>query len=273
MPFPLYVVDAFSDRPFRGNPAGVVIMDQWPSDDRMRDIAAEINHPESAFLRKTGEGAYDLRWFTPLVEMDLCGHATLASAAVIFRELGDKSEKLAFATRSGILTVRRGSDEGTYVLDFPQNPPHVCPPAPEVAAALGLRRVLRTYVARKKFLVLEVDQDTELPALRPNFSVLAGLSLPEEAHGVVVTRPGPKPYDFTSRMFAPWLGILEDPVTGSAHTVTGPLWASRLHQKELHAFQASPRGGALKLLVRSDGRIDLAGHAVVVLRGQLDIEG
>ena len=254
-------VDAFASRPFSGNPAGVCVL-AAPRDERwMQDVAAEMNLAETAFLHPENEG-YRLRWFTPTVEMPLCGHATLASAHVLWEERRLPADRQArFHTQSGLLTADR---RGEWIeLDFPAKRDEPAPPPPGLAEALG---VTPKYVGRNQFdYLVEVDAEDTVRRLAPNHAALAALPV----RGVIVTsRAASAGYDFVSRFFAPGAGVPEDPVTGSAHCALGPFWQTRLGKSELVAYQASPRGGIVRVRVAGD-RVTLGGKAVTVLRGEL----
>jgi PhzF family phenazine biosynthesis protein len=260
---PIVQVDAFADRPFTGNPAAVCILPAPREEGWMRSVAAEMNLSETAFLHREEDG-WRLRWFTPEVEVDLCGHATLATAHVLWEggHLG-AGETARFHTRSGVLTARR--DGGWIELDFPAKPILDAPAPQGLAEALGVEPV---YVARSHFDVLvEVATEAEVRALKPDVGRLAAV----EARGVIVTAraDGGAGYDFVSRFFAPRVGVNEDPVTGSAHCVLAPYWAGKLGRAELVGYQASRRGGTVR--VRSAGdRVHLGGRAVTILRGELE---
>ena len=226
----------------------------------MQRVAAEMNLAETAFLRPQEDG-WSLRWFTPTVEIDLCGHATLASAHALWAERVDDGLTLRFHTRSGLLTATR---EGAWIeLDFPATPETRSDPPPELLEALGAKAV---YVGKNKFdYLVEVATEDEVRALKPDYAILKKIPV----RGVIVTsRATDGEYDFVSRFFAPGSGIDEDPVTGSAHCCLVPYWAPRLGKTELVAYQASPRGGILRLRQHGD-RVRLAGRAVTVLRGEL----
>jgi PhzF family phenazine biosynthesis protein len=254
-------VDAFTDRPFSGNPAAVCVLSSPRDAVWMQQVAREMNLAETAFLVRRGDG-YDLRWFTPAAEVDLCGHATLASAHTLWEEGHLKPVETAiFHTRSGILTADRQSE--LIWLDFPATPVSAAPMSPELAHALGC--TIR-YMGRTTFdFLVEVESEEVVRALSPDMTVLARLPV----RGVIVTaRSEEGKHDFVSRFFAPQLGIPEDPVTGSAHCGLGPFWRTRLGKKELTGYQASARGGTV--LVRTEGdRVHLGGQAVTVLRGEL----
>jgi predicted PhzF superfamily epimerase YddE/YHI9 len=260
---PFVVVDAFADRPFAGNPAAVCVLDGPADEDWMRAVACEMNLSETAFLHPEGDG-YRLRWLTPAVEVSLCGHATLASAHVLW-ESGRLApgEAARFYTRSGLLTARRAA--GDIVLDLPARPAVAFAPPPGLAPALGARAL---WVGRNDddYLV-EVESAAVVRALAPDPLAIAALGV----RGVMVTAAGDgdgSPYDFVSRFFAPGAGIVEDPVTGSAHCALGPFWAARLGKTDLHAYQASARGGAIRVAVRG-ARVELGGRAVTVSRGEI----
>lgn len=254
-------IDAFADRPFTGNPAAVCLLPSPRDPLWMQQVALEMNLAETAFLVPRADG-FDLRWFTPAAEVDLCGHATLASAHALWEEGHlNPSESAGFHTRSGLLTATRRED--LIWLDFPATrvSPAVAPP--ELARALG-STVQNTGRSVFDYLV-ELDSEKTLRSLTPDMNLLARLPV----RGVIVTaRSESSDHDFVSRFFAPQLGIPEDPVTGSAHCALGPFWGSRLGKRELSGYQASARGGTV--LVRLEGeRVHLGGRAVTVLRGEI----
>lgn len=255
-------VDAFTDRPFSGNPAAVVVLDEPGDPGWMQNVALEMNLSETAFLVRRADGAFDLRWFTPRVEVDLCGHATLASAHVLWEDAHLAPEAQArFHTRSGLLTADRR--DGAIVLDFPATPEKKAEPPAGLLEALGARPL---YVGKNAFdYLVEVASEEEVRALKPDFGALGAV----RARGIIVTSHASSPgFDFVSRFFAPAAGINEDPVTGSAHTTLGPFWAGRLGKRSLRAYQASPRGGVVEVELAGD-RVRLGGQAVTVLRGEL----
>ena len=261
MKLPLYWVDAFAAKVFTGNPAGVVPLAQWLDDALMRRIAFENGLAETAIFVKTDEGRYHLRWFTPGAEVDLCGHATVATAFVLFTQLGFTGERITFDSRSGPLPVRRLPD-GKIELDFPSRP--ALPVAPPAALLRGLGAT-PAYYAQAQANLAVFHTAAEVRALRPDFAALATL----EQYGTIVTAPG-EDCDFVSRFFAPRVGVPEDPVTGSAHCVLTPYWAARLGKTQLHARQLSPRGGELWCEQAGD-RVKIAGHAVLYLRGEIEV--
>lgn len=261
MSLPVVQVDAFAEKPFAGNPAAVCVLPEPRNAEWMQDVAREMNLSETAFLLRREDG-FGLRWFTPEVEVDLCGHATLASAHVLWEDGHVAAgEEIRFHTRSGLLKATR---DGTWILlDFPEKREHEATPPPGLLDALG---VSAAYVGKNEFdfLVL-VASDEIVRNAKPNFTQLAGVS----ARGVIVTSRSASPqYDFVSRFFAPGSGINEDPVTGSAHCCLGPFWAPRLDKHDFVAYQASARGGVVRVSLRGD-RVLLSGHAVTVMRGTL----
>jgi predicted PhzF superfamily epimerase YddE/YHI9 len=259
MQIPLYQIDAFAERPFTGNPAAVCPLDGWLPDPVMQSIAAENNLSETAFFVQDGE-AWGLRWFTPTTEMDLCGHATLASAYAIFRFLApDRSSRAVFRTlRAGELTVERSGE--LLALALPARPAAPCEPPPTLAAALGAAPT--TVLAARDYLAI-YDEPGQVAALAPDFAALAKLD-----RAVIVTAPGESGTDFVSRFFAPTLGVDEDPVTGSAHCTLIPYWARRLGKDRLAARQLSRRGGSL-VCERRGERVVIAGRAVLYLSGTI----
>ena len=254
-------VDAFTSQPFAGNPAAVCVLRE-PRDERwMQSVACEMNVSETAFLHPQADG-YALRWFTPAVEVELCGHATLASAHVLWEEgYLEPGAQARFHTRSGLLTADR---RGEWIeLDFPAEPEQETAPPPELARAL---RVTPRYVGRNRFdYLVEVESAALVRDLLPDFGLLHTIP----TRGVIVTsRSDAAELDFVSRFFAPRAGVDEDPVTGSAHCCLGPFWERRLHKREFVAYQASARGGVVRVRVGGE-RVCLGGQAVTVLRGEL----
>jgi PhzF family phenazine biosynthesis protein len=255
-------VDAFTDRPFSGNPAAVCLLPEPRSERWMQDIAREMNLSETAFLHPE-DGGFRLRWFTPIVEVALCGHATLASAHVLWEDQHLPPDAVAvFHTQSGRLTAQRRA--GWIELDFPATPAAPADAPAGLLEALGVRAP--RAVARSRFdYLVELESEEVVRRLTPDHSALRRV----EARGVMVTSRATTPgFDFVSRFFAPQSGIDEDPATGSAHCTLGPYWSVRLGKSALTAYQASPRGGVVRVEVR-DGRVGLSGQAVTVLRGEL----
>ena len=259
-------VDAFTDRPFAGNPAAVCVLPGAAEERFMRDVAREMNLSETAFLQPEGD-AWRLRWFTPTVEVDLCGHATLAAAHVLWEEGHvPATAEARFETRSGRLTARRA---GKWIeMDFPAEPPESVALPDAMGRALGVGRdgVRSEYVGKNRMdYIVDVASPDVVRALQPDFALLRKLP----ARGVIVTARSDDPeYDFISRFFAPAAGVDEDPGTGSAHCCLGPYWAGKLGKTDLTGFQASPRGGVVR--TRPAGpRVILGGQAVTVLEGTL----
>ena len=252
-----YQVDAFATRPFEGNPAAVCPLQGWLDDSLMQAIAAENNLSETAFFVSSGKG-YELRWFTPVDEVDLCGHATLASAHILFEKLGYKDKVIRFATRSGELTVEKSG--ASLRMDFPALPP--APVAAPEALIEGLGAAPVEVLAADDYLAV-FKSEAEVRAIHPNHAALERLDL----RGVIITAPG-ETTDFVSRFFVPALGVPEDPVTGSAHCTLAPYWAGKLGNNSLSARQVSRRGGNLRCEV-TGGRVLLYGSAVTFMEGEI----
>jgi predicted PhzF superfamily epimerase YddE/YHI9 len=261
MRIPLYQIDAFAtEAPFSGNPAAVCPLDAWLPGEVMQSVAAENNLSETAFFVPEGDG-YRLRWFTPATEVDLCGHATLASAFVVFERLAPWRQTVAFQTeKAGLLTVARAGEE-RLALDFPARAPAACAIPDGFAAALGKRP--SAVLAARDYLAV-YDNADDVAALSPDFAAIARL----DRFAVIVTAPGDGRVDFVSRFFAPARGVDEDPVTGSAHCTLIPYWAARLGRTRLEARQLSRRGGALSCALNGD-RVTIAGRAVPYLEGTI----
>lgn len=259
--FRILQIDAFTARPFSGNPAAVCMLDEPRDDVWMQSVAAEMNLSETAFLRKRADG-FDLRWFAPKSEVDLCGHATLASAHALWTtDAVENEHPIRFHTKSGLLTCSRS---GQFIeMDFPATPIRPIEPDVALAKALGVEPALWR---RSKFdVLLLVDSEQLVRSIEPDFMTLRSIPI----RGVIVTGPSSDPqFDFVSRFFAPSVGVDEDPVTGSAHCCLGPFWSERLAKKEMTAFQASSRGGTLTVRLTGD-RVILRGQAVTVLDGYL----
>ncbi len=254
-------VDAFTDTPFRGNPAAVCVLPEPRDEGWMQAVAREMNLSETAFLLRQADG-FGLRWFTPTVEVPLCGHATLASAHVLWEDGHLARDRQArFHTQSGLLTADR---DGEWIeLDFPLKPATPAPAPPGLAGALGAEPA---YVGKNQLdYLVEVDSEATVRTLTPDHAALARLPV----RGVMVTsRAATHGFDFVSRFFAPGSGIAEDPATGSSHCALGPYWAPKLGKTELLAYQASPRGGVIRLRLGVD-RVKIGGQAVTVFRGEL----
>lgn len=260
MKIPYYEIAAFTSKPFAGNPAGVCLLPAWLSDATLRNIAAENNLAETAFLVPRG-GDYDLRWFTPAVEIDLCGHATLASAFVLFTEAGFNGDAIRFHSKSGLLEVSQAGQ--ALELDFPSRPPQPCARPDPLVRGLGKTPV---HVLKSRDYLAVFESEAEVRGLKPDFTTLATL----DALGIIVTAPGGD-CDFVSRFFAPGAGVPEDPVTGSAHCTLIPYWAGRLGQTRLFARQVSSRGGEL-FCQQVGERVRIGGQCVLYLRGQIELD-
>ncbi|CAH3196647.1 unnamed protein product [Porites evermanni] len=292
--FRMFVIDAFTSKPFCGNPAAVCLVGSKQLDDEiLQKIAKEMNLSETAFvLEKNDQDTYDkgscfgLRWFTPTCEVPLCGHATLASAAVLFNVLGNANTEITFETLSGNLMARK---QGSSIcMDLPLNPSEPLSKEDQtisrliktVVGELAVKEVEYSKTTKKLLLCLQTSLTRhDLEKLSPDFQAMMSAHSGGLVRGVIVTLQGNESngcvdnngavYDFVSRYFAPWVGIPEDPVTGSAHTVLASYWSSRLQKNDLYALQCSPRGGELSIQVREDDRVDIAGQAVLVLQGSL----
>lgn len=259
---PIFHVDAFTTRRFAGNPAAVMPMDSFLDDALLQEIAAENNLSETAFLIPAGDD-YSLRWFTPTVEVPLCGHATLASAAVVMERLDLGRKVVVFQSASGPLTVNR--TESGYVMDFPARPSERSSIPAGLAEALAVDPI-EVFSNEFNYLAL-LENEHLLRKLTPDMAALADMDRP----GVIVTAPGAKPYDFVSRYFAPAKGIPEDPVTGAAHCMLAPYWANRLGKTRFRAFQASRRGGEIICQIVGD-RVKLEGNCAFYLEGEVEID-
>lgn len=261
MSIPYYQVDTFTDRHFAGNPAGVCFLAQWLDDSLLQSIAAENNLAETAFVIQR-DTSFELRWFTPTREVDLCGHATLAPAHVIFRHLGYRLPVIRFQTRAGELTVTKNQE--LLELDFPSRPAQECQPLALLEQALG---IAPSYTAKARDYMAVFDSERIVREITPDMAALMQL----DSLGVIVTAPG-NDCDFVSRFFAPQAGVPEDPVTGSAHCTLIPYWSKRLGKSKLHARQVSLRGGEL-LCEDRDQRVGIAGRAITYSSGYLQVSG
>lgn len=261
---PLYQVDAFATKVFQGNPAAVCPLETWLSDDVMQALAAENNVSETAFFvpDPSAQADFGLRWFTPTAEVDLCGHATLATAWVLFQELAWPKDVIRFSGRSGILTVTRG-EGGLITLDFPACTFKPAPHPDDLSHAIG-GRALDFCIASNGMRLAVLGSVKAVKTLKPNLRAVAAMG----SHGLVVTAKGEDDVDFVSRFFAPQLGLSEDPVTGAAHTLLTPYWARRLKKDTFKALQISRRGGEVLCQLKDD-RVQLSGTAVLYLKGQV----
>ncbi len=261
MAIKIYQVDAFGYKPFSGNPAAVCILEEEPQESWMQNVAMEMNLSETAFLYSVGQG-YNLRWFTPTIEVDLCGHATLASAHVLWEEgYLEADQDAEFYTKSGVLKAYKKGD--LIQLDFPADPQEEAPMPASLKEVLGVDPI---YVGKSKFdYLVEVESEDVLRNLEPDFNLLKKI----KTRGIIVTSASASDeYDFISRFFAPASGINEDPVTGSAHCCLGTFWHKRLGKTELRAYQASKRGGFVHISLKGD-RVLLGGNATTIFRGEM----
>ncbi len=260
MKLPLFQVDAFAQDLFKGNPAAVIPLDEWLEDDLMQQIAMENNLSETAFFIRTTEG-FDLRWFTPKAEVKLCGHATLATAHVIFSEAAYPHDEIVFGSKSGQLKVNKSGEH--LQLDFPSDRYQVVDAPNQIIHALG-KLPVACYKGQTDYMLV-YESEKEIREMSPNFGLLAKT----DARGVIVTSQGSQA-DFVSRFFAPSVGVDEDPVTGSAHTTLVPYWSKQLNKSEMLAHQLSKRGGELLVAMR-DQRVLIAGRTKTYLRGEIDL--
>ncbi len=257
---PLYQIDAFTDAVFSGNPAAVCPLKEWLPDETLRKIAQENNLSETAFFMRNDDGSYHLRWFTPTVEVKLCGHATLATAYTLFELLGHKGDKITFTGLSGDLHITKNAQG--YTMNFPAWKREKADVPDIISRALG-KTPREFYFGYDAIAVYDDPQD--IRAMKPDFKLLAEFS---EIRGVLATAPGDKDYDFISRAFFPQIGLEEDPVTGSAHCILTPYWAERLGKTRFKAHQASARGGDLFLELKGD-RVDITGTAALYMKGEI----
>ncbi len=261
MNIPFYQIDAFSKKIFGGNPAAICLLESWFDDNTLQSIAAENNLSETAFLVPKSKGQYYLRWFTPTVEIDLCGHATLASAFVIFSFIDSTLSSVDFETASGLLSVAKSGQ--LLSMDFPARAPVPTEIPPILSQALGAEPF---EVLKSRDLLAVFRDESVIKDMNPDFDKLKQL---KDVFAIIVTAPG-ETSDFVSRFFAPNAGVLEDPVTGSSHCTLIPYWADRLKKNQLHAFQFSKRGGEL-FCENAGDRVRISGHAVLYAKGELHL--
>lgn len=269
---PIYQVDAFTSQPFQGNPAAVCLLKKPLPSTTMQNIAMEINLSETAFVYPLDltQNLYHLRWFTPAVEVPLCGHATLATSKVLFDIIGVEGDTIRYQTQSGLLQAKQHHQR--IVLDFPADQPQPLAETTrnDLLQALGLPTCLQAvYGPKTKQIVIQTDNEDIVHNLKPNFVALKAVPLNNRA-GVAVTAKS-QTYDFISRFFDPWEGVNEDPVTGSVHTLLAPFWATQLNKQCFQAYQASARGGKLNITLQQD-RVAIAGAATIVLKGEFILE-
>lgn len=269
--FPMYQVDVFTKEQFKGNPAAVCLLDREIEEIHMKGIAAEMNLSETAFLLPIDkdQNKYSLRWFTPEVEVSLCGHGTIGTAKILFDEMGVKSDEIYFETKSGTLIARRYA--AGIGIDMPLDNPMDIKPTEELLNSIGINEYEDVKIGETtRKMIIIVNNDKEILELKPNFDTMRNLSL-DNIKGVAVTTKNTNDFDFISRYFNPWAGINEDPVTGSVHTVLANYWGHILAKKEMKAYQASSRGGELILRLIDDERLELIGQAIIVLKGEINI--
>ena len=262
MKLTLYQIDAFTNKVFGGNPAAVIPLEKWIPDELLQKLALENNLSETVFFVPSGTEEYEIRWFTPLAEINLCGHATLASAFVLYNFLNFKGPKLIFHSKSGKLEIEKRND--LYVMDFPAwRPKRIYKYPGNLRLALGVDEIVGIYKHRD--LLIELNKEGDVRKSRPNFSAIK-----KWEEKVIITAPGNDEIDFVSRFFAPSVGIDEDPVTGSAHSQLIPFWSEKLNKKKMHAKQLSQRGGELWVEDWGD-RVSIAGQCVFYMKGEIEI--
>ncbi|MDF2880795.1 MAG: phenazine biosynthesis protein PhzF [Clostridiaceae bacterium] len=272
----VYQVDAFTNEPFKGNPAGVCILKEAIEDKYMQLIAKEMNLSETAFIQPiagsdfNNTNIFSLRWFTPNQEVDLCGHATIAASEILFNKIGIINGKIIYETKSGRLTADN-TDKG-IALNFPIDEPFNVNLNNNILEAMGIKNYKNAIIGKNtKKLVIHLNTEDEILKLAPDFEKMKSLKFEMNVKGIGVTCIGKGKYDFISRYFNPWAGINEDPVTGSVHTLLASYWGKLLNKDEMKAYQASDRGGEITLRKLADNRLELTGQAVVVLKGELYI--
>ncbi|HYE83284.1 MAG TPA: PhzF family phenazine biosynthesis protein [Clostridia bacterium] len=274
MKIPVYQVDAFTSKAYKGNPAAVCLVDGKLENAVMQDIAEEMNLSETTFVQQleendtAGTAQYYIRWFTPKTEVPLCGHATLAAAKIIFDCLDFQGERVVFRYIGGQLESRRHAKG--FTMDFPEDEPLEPGPSSDLLEAMGIRKYKELVYGRNTGkLVVRLNSEAEVRGLRPDFERMKSVKVCFPVKGVGVTAEGQAGYDIVSRYFNPWAGVNEDPVTGSVHTVLAPYWSAILKKRELKALQASQRSGELLIRVAGGGRLEFIGDAVVVMKGEI----
>lgn len=272
----IYQVDAFTNECFKGNPAGVCILEKTVEDEYMQLIAKEMNLSETAFVQSfegrpiNQTNIFSLRWFTPKYEVDLCGHATIAASEILFNNIGIKNNQIIYETKSGRLTANKTVDG--IALDFPIDEALNINPSNDILEAMGIECYENAIIGKNtRKLVIHLKTESEVLKLTPNFEKMKCLEFDMEVKGVGVTCRGNGNYDFISRYYNPWAGVNEDPVTGSVHTLLAPYWGKLLNKNEMKAYQASDRGGEIILRILAGDRVQLIGQTIVVLKGELYI--
>lgn len=274
--FPIYQVDVFTTEYFKGNPAGVCILDKQIEPEYMQLIAKEMNLSETAFVlplhnKSVKEAdAFSLRWFTPKVEIPLCGHATLGTSKILFEVIEVNSEQIIFDTKSGSLTAKKYETE--IALDMPLDQPIEIKLPAGLLKAMGIKNYENAVIGKNTGkLIIKLKEGKEILDLTPNFELMKKINFEYDIKGIAVTSKGTGKYDFISRYFNPWAGVNEDPVTGSVHTVLASYWGNLLNKNQMRAYQASERGGEILLKIKDENRIELIGEAVIVLKGEIYI--
>ena len=266
---PIYGVDVFTKEYYKGNPAAVCILENNLEESQMKSIAAEMNLSETAFLLpiEGDSNTYSLRWFTPEVEVPLCGHGTIAAAKVLFNELGFNGDEIIFLTKSGKVSARKYGE--AIAIDFPIDEPIDFQLPEGLIEAMGVKEYEDAKIGKNtRKIILRLKDYKQIEELRPDFEQMKNISSKESLKGGAVTTKGNKPNDFISRYFNPWAGVNEDPVTGSVHTVLAPYWGKLLDKKQLLAYQASARAGEIRLDIQGN-RVELIGEAIIVLKGEI----
>lgn len=269
----IYQIDVFTDEPFKGNPAAVCILDEEISEEQMKLIAAEMNLSETAFVLPiyNESDIYSLRWFTPEVEVPLCGHGTIGTAKVLFDVFKIKADEIIFETKSGKLTAKK-YEEGIGI-DMPLDKYEDIDLSADLLLALGIDKYMDAKVGKTtRKVIIRVDSEEQILNLNPDFNQMKSLKFKEDIKGVALTTNNTNKYDFLSRYFNPWAGINEDPVTGSVHTVLAKYWTDILNKKQFIAYQASNRGGKLNLKIRDEERLEVIGDAIIVLKGDIYLQ-
>lgn len=272
--FKIYQVDAFAEQSFKGNPAAVCILEEDISDELMKSIAKEMNLSETAFVKPLENKSishcklFSLRWFTPEVEVDLCGHGTIATSKILFDEFNIKTNEIKYETKSGILIS--GKEKDKISLDFPIDNFLSFELSEDILNAMGIKSYVKAIIGEStRKLVIELKSEDEVINLKPNFDKLNSLKFSTNVKGIGVTSKGIEKYDFISRYFNPWAGVNEDPVTGSVHTLLAKYWNSKLNKTEMLAYQNSHRGGEIYIELLKNNRVKLSGKAIIVLKGEL----
>ena len=272
--FKIYQVDAFTGEAFKGNPAAICVLEDDISDELMKNIAMEMNLSETAFVKPLENKnisnckLFSLRWFTPVVEVDLCGHATIATSKVLFDEFNIKTNEIRYQTKSGILISRKEADK--ISLDFPIDYCLEFEVTEDILTAMGITSYVNAIIGKNtRKLIIELNSEDEVINLKPNFHKLNLLEFSTIVKGIGVTCKGSEKYDFISRYFNPWGGVNEDPVTGAAHTLLAKYWSNKLNKDKMLAYQNSDRGGEISIELLENNRIKLSGEAIIVLKGEL----